>query len=334
MKFRIKARRKEKNKKTPARTYVSSQIPINSLQEFKALARNEEIDLFGAFDKQNERVNKRKKFLFGQKLCSFFSKLKKIRSPRVRRSQSHPALIAGAFCGVGSVSMLCAALLVYALFGSYGGNYTTVVIPDLITLTESEALAAGEDLFEFSVIYASNPDAKTGSVISQSPPPNVTRKAYRGKKKLHITLTVNAPDKAITVPQTVGLSLRDASLALKNAGFAITVIKEYSDDVPEGRVIFCSNDEGSKVSADTPIVLRVSKGKESEHISLPNLSGMSEADAIDLLKDRKFEIGKITYVESNLPIGRVVSQQYSAGTTLAQGTKISFAVSGGIRFSQ
>ncbi len=318
------ARRKRKGHR-----FRDSRLP----ERFKALARNPEIDIFGEFTEEKEQSwLKARLLLLRQRLSSLLSRvrasIKKRQKPPVRS-----AILVGAVCASALSVALAALLSLFMLFGNYGGSYTEVEIPDLIAMSEADALAAGEDIFEYVIEYRRNPDAEVGSVIAQHPAPNMVRRLYSKDKKITLKLTVNREKEQTVIPSTVGRSLRDASLMLRNAGLQVRVINEYSSTVPSGTVTYCSRSEGELVDIDEVIVLKASLGKETVYRQMPDLYGLGESDAIKKLISNGLVAGKISYAPSSQPIGTVIAQELSSGSPVAEGTKISLTVSGGRYFA-
>ena len=327
-KFKRSVRLSAKRKRGGYR-FRNSRLP----EPFKALSRDPEIDIFGEFTEE-----KRKSLLLSrlsllrERVSSLFSKLRSA----IKRRQKPPvpsAILVGAVCASALSVALAAAMSVLLLFGGYGGSYSEVEIPDLITLSESEAVATDSDIFEYVIEYRSNPDAKVGSVIAQRPAPSVVRRLYSKDKKITLTLTVNREKEQATIPKTVGLSLRDASLMLKNEGLQVRVLNEYSSTAPSGTVIYCSRSAGERVDIDEVIVLTASLGKETVYRQVPNLIGLGESDAVRRLIANRLSAGKISYAPSSAPLGTVIAQEQISGSSVAEGTKISLTVSGGTTFA-
>jgi beta-lactam-binding protein with PASTA domain len=331
MKYKFTRAYKKREVTKSERQLIFKNITIAHPEPFRAIERNEEIDLFGVFD-ENEH-NKEKTHLFarlGKALAKMRLKVKTIqekRKPPIRAS-----LLVGVFCGVLSVALITAAIVVYSIFGSYGGSYRIVTIPDLIGMSESDAAAVERDSFQYTIKYEYNPTRDAGSVISQSPAPKVERKLYSKDGKLAIQLTVNTRPPSTVLQSVVGMKKRDATLLLKNAGIEVTLIEEWSDTAPADEVTYCSFSSNEPLVVGQNVLLKVSKGKQIPLVAVPELCGLGEAEAVEKLSKLGLLVGEIKYEHSDLPIGRVISQQFSRGTQLAAGTSVSFSVSGGKGF--
>lgn len=302
-------------------------------EQFKAIVKNPDIDIFG------DLSDKRRPFFFKRLFKAFSGKIRELRNKRKRsvkknrRPPAPTAMLAGALCSSLLFISAAALLSLLMLFGGYGGSYREVKIPSLVAMSEEEARAQGNGVFEYEVEYLSNPDADEGTVISQSPSPNVIRRVYSSDRKIKIKITVNSPEEKIKLPKTVGLSLRDATLLLKNAGLSYRVVSEYSSVAPAGTVTYCSHPSGTEVDKEELIILRASLGKEIVYQSAPQLLGLGESEAIDKLAASGLKAGKITYTASQKPMGTVIAQDISAGTRVPEKTEISLTVSGGLRYS-
>ena len=323
--FRLSQKRKRKGYR-----FRNSRLP----EPFKALSRDPEIDIFGEFTEEKRKsVLLSRLILLRQGVSSLLSKI--ISAIKRRRKPPVPsAMLVGAVCASALATLLAAALSILMLFGHYGGSYTEIEIPNLITMSEKEALSLNEDIFEYVVEYRSNPDAAVGSVIAQRPAPNVVRRLYSKDSKITLTLTVNSEKEQTSIPKTVGLHLRDASLMLKNAGLKVKVINEHSNTAPSGTVIYCSRSEGERVNTDEVIILKASLGKETVYTQVPHLLGLGESDAIRKLLSSGLKAGKIAYISSSYPIGTVIAQELASGTSIAEKTEISLTVSGGQAFTE
>lgn len=328
LKFKFKRTLRRKTGRKPTLYRFARTLP----KSFAALEREAEVDLFGVFEEEARpslllRLKSRLKALLGR----IFKKINTTKNPR-RQPTSAPLLL-GALCGslvFLSVAALSSLLL---LFGSYGGRYTEVEIPDLVSMSEEEATAFMTDIFDYRIEYRSNPDAKDAYVISQSPSPHVLRRLYARDGRLTLTLTVNRAQRGASLPDTLGLSLRDASLLLKNAGISYRSVGEYSTE-PIGRVVYCSHSVGETVDEGEVVILRTSLGPRLSYASLPDLTGLGESEAIARLEALSLKVGQISYAPSSAPIGSVIAQEYGKGTSLAEGTEVSLTVSGGQKYEE
>jgi serine/threonine-protein kinase len=308
-----------RGKNTPKLKRSKALIGTSFADEFDIFKTEKRSSVFKAIAFKIRKLRER----FRQKLAKRLN-----REPKI----SLPTLL-GILSSIAVITVLAGALVIFSLFFTYGGAYTAVKIPNFISLNEKEATSFSNDIFEYEVKYESNPDHKSGKVIAQSPLPNVTRKLYKNDGKLKITLTVNKEPSYVTLPQMEGTPLRDALLKLKPQGIQVQIIEEYSQVFPSGTIISSSRKKGYKMKSGDVLTLKVSKGKQEISITVPDLVGKSEPEAISILESKGIRINEIRYESSKDKAGTVIAQDISAGTEVKEGYKISFTVSGGMYYS-
>ncbi|WP_052329818.1 Stk1 family PASTA domain-containing Ser/Thr kinase [Thermicanus aegyptius] len=110
----------------------------------------------------------------------------------------------------------------------------------------------------------------------------------------------------IEVPLVINMPLDKAELKLAEAGLKSEVQGEVFDDrIPAGNVVKQDPPPKEKIKAETPVMLTVSKGKETTF--MPDLTLKEEREAQTLLVD--FKEVKITREYSDtIPAGQVMSQ--------------------------
>lgn len=267
-----------------------------------------------------------------EKLACFAARRRTKKEQKQQRRRENVYWLAGAVCGALTVTLICAAAVVFFLLRSYGGSYSVVTVPTLVG-TYYEDTPASNDLFSFVVDYQYNPDVEPGHVISQSPPAGVTRRIYRRGSPCTVMLTVSIAEPRYTLPSFVGQTGRDAALALRNHGILPTIQSSYSDAFPTGQVICQDLPAGTSCASGDRVTLTVSAGPRIIVCAVPSLVGLSEMQAASLLSAAGLMLGKVTYVSSDSPSGTVLSQSETASTVLKQGTAISITVSAGYSFS-
>lgn len=293
----------------------------------KSLVRNYYAEDFGIFE--DEKPPK-----LSERLREALARLRERMRRRAQREPRIPtASLLGALCALLATATLSGTLVILTLFFGYGGPYTDIRIPDFTAISADEALSVSPELFEYEIVYSKNPDHDSGRVISQSPAEGVVRRLYRGDGKLKVKLTVSADSSFITLPETVGRSLRDTELMLKNAGINVKVIEEYSSTVPSGAILSSSLAKGTRLYEGDSITLRASLGKETLYVSVPDLTSLGEQAAIRALEACGLRVGEVSYESSKSKIGTVISQDTATGTTLPEGSKVSFCVSGGLYYT-
>lgn len=137
-----------------------------------------------------------------------------------------------------------------------------------------------------------------------------------------------SPSAGISVPSVEGSLFDDASNTLTAQNLLVLRVYEKSDTVPEGVVIRQEPVAGTQVLANTPITLYVSSG--ATEVSVPNLVGRTEADAVALIEGQGLTVGRIDVVGSaNVPEGTVVASDPVTNSKLPLGSVVNLVLSDG-----
>lgn len=243
--------------------------------------------------------------------------------------KTSPSFFLGFLFAAISVAVLCASSVFFTLFYRFSGTYTQIEIPKLSSLSESDALKLLDnyDCFNYTVEYQDNPNAPEGSVVSQYPAPHSQKSLFSASDKINIKLTVNKKSNPITLPSLLGQEARIIALELKNAGINVKIKEAFSETVKAGRIISASHKKGSKIYRGATVTLTKSIGKPIQYLSVPDVLGYPESEAISILQKGKFEISDISYKSSHYPAGLVIEQSLSGGESVREGSKISLTVS-------
>jgi beta-lactam-binding protein with PASTA domain len=193
---------------------------------------------------------------------------------------------------------LLVAILIWLRIYTHHGQ--TILVPDLtgLTLDEVSDVTSSRDLrFEvFDSVFSS--DMPRGTVIKQNP-----RASSKVKKNRRIFLTMNAVNpEMVTMPRLVGLSIRQARLALQNAGLVLGEIR-YRPDYAINNVLQQMHadsviNEGSEIRKGEVIDLILGMGLSNETTRVPELVGHPLASAREIIADYYLNMGAITYDES------------------------------------
>ena len=91
---------------------------------------------------------------------------------------------------------------------------------------------------------------------------------------------------------------------------------------------------GAEVEKGSEITLFVSRGERDISVRMPDLSGLSQAEAFELLKENGLNIGQVSVESSDrFADGQVISQSVRAGEYLPRGIAVDFVVSRGSNFA-
>lgn len=213
---------------------------------------------------------------------------------------------------------------------SSGEAAEMVRVPDVEGRSEAEAEKMLQDA-KLTVVHgkAENSDeVEEGYVISCDP--KAGTEVEEGTE-VTIVISLGEKEEQATVPELRNKTESDAEAALKDAGLNGSASEEYSDDVEAGRVISQSIDPGSKVEKGTTVSYVVSKGPETKYVRVPDLRGMTESQARQALREAGLSVGEVNddYISSS-NVNRVVEQSISKGTSVEEGTSVSFTVNLGL----
>jgi len=172
--------------------------------------------------------------------------------------------------------------------------------------------------FEVDVVPIQSDTVPENRVAGQRPEPGA--EADEGSV---VTITVSSGPGEAPVPIVRGLTVEDATDALRQAGFKADERREFSDTVKNGRVIESSPPEGSTARKGTTVTLVVSRGKEKAVV--PDVVGQAREEAERALQDAGLQ-ASVSEEESEDEPGTVLRQDPAAGTQLAKGKTVALVV--------
>jgi len=196
-----------------------------------------------------------------------------------------------------TIILLLGALLWLKIYTHHG---KTIIVPDLtgLTVDEVDDVTSSRRL-RFEVIDSVfSTEMPRGTVIKQNPNPS-----SRVKRNRKIFLTMNAVNpEMVSMPQLIGLSFRQARLALQNAGLIQGSI-EYKPDYAKNNVLQqMHNDtvinEGTPITKGAVIDLVLGTGLSDKTTRVPDLVGLGLGEATEIIADYYLNLGAITYDES------------------------------------
>ena len=129
------------------------------------------------------------------------------------------------------------------------------------------------------------------------------------------------------VPDVEGKSESAATSAIEDAGFDAKVVKVYDSDVDKGDVIAQSPDAGDELVVGSEVQIVVSLGKGTGTVSVPNVTGKKEADAVNALEDKGFNPEIFRQYSDTVAKGVVAEQFPDSGSTVAKGADVAIVVS-------
>lgn len=142
------------------------------------------------------------------------------------------------------------------------------------------------------------------------------------------TPSPTAPSSGIEVANVVGSLYDDALGTLEGQDLVVLRVYEKSETIPEGVVIRQEPESGTVVLSNTPVTLYVSSG--ATEVTVPNVVGALEADAVKLIEDRGLSVGSITVVGSpSVAEGTVIASDPVTNARLPLGSVVNLILSDG-----
>lgn len=200
-----------------------------------------------------------------------------------------------------------------------------VPVPNVVGKTEEEAQAALNEVnLGYKATYQPSTTIPEGTVISQG-----TSAGTKVAKNTTITLSISSGPENATVPNVVGYDQVEASSVLESAGFKVTVNQSYSDTVESGKVISQSPVGTTSTTPGATVTITVSLGKETKEVTVPNLVGYTQENAIRELEALGLKYQIRTENSSGVTKGQVTGQSPSMGEKVDEGTTVTLYVSAG-----
>ena len=196
-------------------------------------------------------------------------------------------------------------------------NPPSVVLPNLVGKTAKEAQQALQNAgLVLQFVPESRPDAPTGVILEQDPPPGTRLKPGR-----RVQLVYNRPELR-QVPVLVGKSRAEAEARLSELGYRVVPPAETYDDAPADQVIASDPPAGTPLAAGEPVRLLVSLGPLPSRTMVPDLEGTDPDEAKALLDLAGLQLGQEETLPSPLPRGTLLAQSPKPGTVIETGAPV------------
>ena len=132
----------------------------------------------------------------------------------------------------------------------------------------------------------------------------------------------------IRVPNVTGLPYADASALLAKAGLAAARGEQrYDNSAPSGSVLAQDPRPGAAQPKGGSVVLDLSRGQRL--VDVPRLVGLTRQQAQQTLENTGLEVGDVSQVDGDAPLGQVLSSAPAAGTRVPVPSPVNFTVSAG-----
>lgn len=163
--------------------------------------------------------------------------------------------------------------------------------------------------------------ASKGTIIAQTPAADM-----KIKSPGEIKVIVSDGQEMVKIPDLTSMSTKDAQYELQKYGLQIKTIYEHSSEMPQDYVIRQNPAPDSLIAKNSEIEVFISNGP-SPKAKVPNLVGIKESQARNLVSQNKLVLGEVNYSsDSGKPYGVVLSQSLVPESEVDNFSKIDIVV--------
>ncbi len=208
-----------------------------------------------------------------------------------------------------------------------------VEVPTFVGQNVNDITANGAmtELYNFDVKYRPDPNTPADVILEQDPAAGSSRMIV--SSGINVSLTVSSGVEMIRLPtDIVNIPYTEAQIQLTSLGLNVGVSMAQSDSVTANYVISTDPAPGEAVVNGSTVTLIVSAGPEATYVTVPNLIGETKASALLALQREGLICTEeeITYTASAPEdAGKVIAQNYPAGTTIVSGTQVFVTIGSG-----
>lgn len=197
-------------------------------------------------------------------------------------------------------------------------NVRNLPLPEALRRLESEGFSAVVSGKQFSKEVPEN------HVLIQQPFPYSYVKQTR-----RVYLTVSKGNTKTEMPNLFGKSLRDARVLLLRAGFELGEVSYLHDSIaPANTIMQQSITAGKPMNVDAKVDVVISLGLEKTLLLVPDLIGLSLAEAEQVLRDYGLTPGTVHYErDGTFAPNTVFSQIPDAGSEIEAGATVEIFIS-------
>ena len=250
--------------------------------------------------------------------------------PKMERVTTILAIVAAVIIGVIALVLVANAVGIFKGDDKEQEEQTEEIeMVNVVGMDVEVAKATLDEIYvKYEIKYEESDEIEENKVISQS-----VNEGEMVKQSETVTLVVSSGVSGVEVPDVVGKEEQEAMSELRAAGFQVSTETDYDDDMEEGLVISMKIGDksvaaGEKVPKDSNITLIISMGPAIKQTEVPDLRGLSESAAKDKLSGANLKAGTVSEEYSDsVTAGLVISQSYSPGMEVEEGTAVNFVLS-------
>ena len=258
---------------------------------------------------------------------------KKVKKPKPQKKErtvrERGGLVLPIFLGVFSSLLIVVTVLAFLAFNSLSNQMNpndknVVKIKNYVGMVYNDALREELSQLGYRVTLKQGANgSRINEIVLQTPEGGEERKKT---SELELVLYVYTGTSTVKLPD---LSYKNiTSVRAEYTGIYEIAIERVEDqNVPAEYVIRTDPPAGSDVTAGQKITVYVSRGTNYAKAQVPNVCGLAATAARQKLVETGFVLGNVSYVESDLPAGTVVTQSIGATTEMPVNTEIDITVS-------
>lgn len=211
---------------------------------------------------------------------------------------------------------------------SPGPEVEEVTVPDVTGMEQTEAEEALEEegVTSGEITEEHSDEVDEGAVISQDP---AAEESVEEGASVDLVVSLGPEVEEVAVPDVTGMERAEAEEALEEAGLLVGLVpEEHSDEVEEGVVISQDPAAGETTQDGFSVDFVVSSGPEVEEVTVPDVTGMDQAETEEALEEAGLTLGEVTEEPSDdVDEGAVISQEPAADESLEEGASVEVVIS-------
>lgn len=211
------------------------------------------------------------------------------------------------------------------IVGYWSSGPDSVEVPDVVGMSQADARSAIQDagLRVGSTSTEDSASVEEDHVISTDP---AVGDPIKAGSDVNLVLSTGE----FTTPDLTGMSEDEAIAALTDAGLNSSARSEESAREEPGDVFRQDPAAGSSISQGSTVTFWVAEEPEVETTTVPDVSGLSQQDAQEMLsQDANLNSTVTTEASDSVPAGQVIRTDPAAGSNAEVGDTITIVVSTG-----
>ncbi len=226
------------------------------------------------------------------------------------------------------VAAACVLVMVLALFFFLKGlnaKKPDLIVTDIVGLTVEEAEKRMPEVKIVTTDTVPSTEYEKGKIIEQNP-----EAGSKVKVESEVSVIVSSGLQTIVMPDLVNETLSSAKATLENLGLEVEAVQMVDEKITLSHVIKTDPAAEAEVKKGDKVTVYISSGSAELPIIVPDLLGLTEVEARSKLSIVGLRMGKVVPVDSDKPIGIVVTQNPDKEKKLKKGDAVDIEVSNGV----